>query len=326
MLKKLAILCSVVSIPMSGFASYELGLIMQGNKIHRWDPVTNVYLGSINMLVGGSSIISYQSTGQAYVLNGTNVYRYNYNTGEYYGRFDVGAGAASLSKGMNDGELLVGYSGAVRRRNVTTGAQIGSDLLWSGGGFSYFEGAIAMRSTNTYYLMAERTTYADGLDYLLGVDANSTWVGNYQNVGSAGSTSTSIRNGDVQGNLVSFLTSPTGGTSITPEFARRNGSATLTYVTDTTSFVTHRKSYLQFGHGESVIGVFTTFTSAYQVNYVRTTYDGLFGSPQVPIAGIDPAVAVDGFSMIVAPEPSSVATLFVASAGILLRRRISIRK
>lgn len=306
----------VASLCAVGSASYELGLIMQGNKITRWDPVTNMNLGSFNLLIGGASMISYQSTGEAYVLSGTNVYRYDYSTGEYRGRYDVGAGATTLSKGMNDGELLVGYSNAVRRRNVTTGAQIGVDLAWSGTGFSYSQGALAMRSTGVYYLLSEATTYFDGMDYLIGVNAASSWVGNFQNAGSAGSTTTTIRNGDVQGNLVGFITSPNSNTTAYYDFARRVSSDTLTYVYDNAGHGASRPVYMQFGHAESLVSIVGTPTQYY---YVRSPYDGSFGATQTLISGLDGTANVTGFSMIVAPEPSSLAALGLA--GLLLLRR-----
>ena len=311
--KSLAFLC-LAAMPMLSQASFEMGLILQGSKIHRWDPETNVYLGGINLLSGGSSMIAYRSTNEAYVLSSSWVYKYNYNTGEYRGRVAIESGAQSISKGMNDGEFLIGYASGVKRHNVSNGTAIGVPLAWSGGGFSYGQGALAMRNTGVYYLLAERTTYVEDFDYLIGVNSSSAWVGNFRNENFHGGTNTSIRPGDVSGSLVGFLTSATGSPGISTEFARRSSSDTLDYVFDNLSYGTSRKSYMQFGHAESVIYLLGAPTDYY---YVRSTYDG--GSNQLLVPGLASGVEVQGFSMILAPEPTTMVGL--VAAGLALRRR-----
>lgn len=296
-------------------ASFEMGLILQGSKIHRWDPETNVYLGGINLLSGGNSMIAYRSTKEAYVLVGSWVYKYNYNTGEYRGRIAVESGAQSITKGMNDGEFLIGYASSVKRHNVNTGATIGVPLAWSGGGFSYGQGALAMRDTGVYYLLAERTTYFDDHDYLIGVNSSSSWVGNFLNANFNGGPNSNIRPGDVSGSLVGFLTSPTGSAAITPEFARRTSSDTLDYVYDNLTFGTSRRSYMQFGHAESVINLLAGTTDYF---YTRSTYDG--GINQVLVSGLVSGMEVQGFSMILAPEPTTMVGLLVAGLATCRRR------
>ncbi|MBL8049279.1 MAG: PEP-CTERM sorting domain-containing protein [Chthonomonas sp.] len=317
MLKHALALGCLAALPLVSSASYEMGLVMQGLKVHRWDPVSNTYLGNFNLLASGTSIISYQSTGESYVLSGSWVYKYDYNSGEYRGRVDVGAGAGSISKGMNDGEFLIGYSGNVLRRSVATGAAIGTPLAWAGGGFSYLEGAAAMRSTGVYYLLAERTTYFEDYDYLIGVNSSSTWVGNFRNAGIWGGTNSGIRGGDVSGNLVGFLTTISGSNQFSTEYARRNASDTLDYAFDNLSIGASRPSYMLFGHNESAVRLLGSNSGYF---FTRTSFDGGFGATQTLLSWIDPAADVNGFSMIVAPEPGSLAAIGLG-ALLLLRKR-----
>lgn len=307
----------LVAAPIASLASFEMGLILQGQEVHRWDPVSNSYLGNFSLLSSGTGLTSYQSKNEAYVLGGQYVYKYNYNTGEYNGRVSVGSGGVTISRGMTDDEVLIGSAAGVRRHNLSTGAQVGTTLTYTGGGFSYAQGALAMRSTGVYYLLSEATTWSDGHDYLIGVNDSSTWVGNFKNMGTYGNTTSSIRAGDVSGNLAAFITLPFGGPSTAPDVARRNASHTLDYIYDSTLYGTTRTSYLQFGHNESVVMLLGAVSEWYGL---RSSYESGFSAPQRLVPGINQGAAIQGFSMIVAPEPGSLAVLALG-AWMILRSR-----
>lgn len=310
---------ALIGIAATAPASYELGLIAQGTRVYRWDPVSGASFGSFSTMAPVTALTSYRSTGEAYVLSGSFVYRYDYSTGEYRGRWSVGGGAASLNRGMNDGEILVGYASGVRRYSVATGAQIGVPLAWSGTGFTYADGAVAMRTTGTYYLTAERTTYFEPYDYLIGVDASSAWVGNYRNSSFFGTGTSVLRTGDVHGNDVAFMNqfSATVNDSA-PMLATRLSGNSLTLTGEVYQIQSTYRAYLQFTHEDALVHV---FHGAGTWTYVRGPHDTLLDGEYRTLPFLNSAQPVAGLSMIVAPEPASLAALGLGVLALLRRRR-----
>lgn len=310
---------ALIGIAATTPASYELGLIAQGSRVYRWDPVSGASFGSFSTMAPVAAMTSYRSTGEAYVLSGSFVYRYDYSTGEYRGRWPVGPGASSLNRGMNDGEVLVGYTAGVRRYSVSTGQQLGSTLAWSGSGFTYSDGAVAMRSTGVYYLTAERTTYFDPYDFLIGVDANSTWVGNYRNDSFFGNQTSVLRTGDVRGNDVAFMNQFSAAVSDSaPMLATRQSGNSLTLTGEVYQIQSAYRAYLQFAHEDALVHV---WNSNGVWSYVRGPHDTLLDGEYRGMAFLNGAQPVTGFSMIVAPEPASLGALGLGLLALLRRRR-----
>jgi len=320
-MKYLALGLAFAGLSTFAHASYELGLVLQGNQIKRFDPVTNSYLGAVTLVTtSGSSLTSYRSTGQAYVLNSNQVYRYNYSTGEYMGRFNLNPGATTINRGMNDNEIVVGYSDHVERRDLTTGLQVGVNLSY-GSAYTYGQGALAMRANGIYYLNSEFT--GSGTDFLIGMDANNTLVGYYQINTAFASTTTNLLAGDVSGTNVLVATTNPSNNSFAPVIATKNPSDNnLTTTFGSSSAVSMAggqfRDYIAWGHADSTIFL-SDFNNTWA--YYRSHPDQFFTSTSQPMSFLDNTKAVNGFSMILAPEPGIWAALGLGSLALLRRRR-----
>lgn len=298
-------------------ASYELGLMLQGQKVHRYDPISGAYFGSFDLLANATGMTAYRSTGLAYVLGVDTVYRYDYSTGVSRGRFSIPAGAQSIREGMDDDELLIGYADRVERRSASTGALLGSPLAFGPSIFSHAQGAIAQRTSGLYYLLANDVA---GDDFLVGMDAASSVFGAYRSQGPWTGPASSMYGGDVDGDSLTFLTrdSDFSWGSAPTEMSVVPGAGDPSYVFGIALFSSTRPASIQYGHEGSV-----TFLSnpSGQWTFRRGYVHSLTVMTPRTLSFLDGAQDVRGYTLLVAPEPGALAALGIGLLAVLRRRR-----
>lgn len=321
MVRSVLVLALALGVTAPAVASYELGLVLQNDRVYRFDAMSAAAFGSFPVTHGANGLVAYRSTGQAYVLNGGYVETYNYSTGIAGGRFSIPSGGMSLCEGMDDGEVLIGYADRVERRRVSDGRQLGTSLFWTGGGFSYEQGAIAMRSKGIYYLLAEKTSYHSDHDWIMGVDASNVLRGSMQNAGPFLTTTSTIYGGDSSGLDLVFLSQRTD-TSM--QATPTNASVPLAGYGpvmgyNSTLWLSAQLPRVQFGHGGQV-SLLTVSESFWELR--RAYPEALASAESLRILFLDATDTIDGYALVSAPEPGSLAGLGLGALVLMRRRRM----
>ena len=156
-------------------ASYDMGLFLEGGKIHRYDMSSGAYLGSFLLRQYASQLIGDASSGSVYTLGDAGggsytIQRYNYGTGAFIGQVKLSGSPDvpyRMTKGAS-GEVLIGFQNDVRRYSLATGQQIGTPM--SVAGYAFTGGGIYMSASSTYYLAAENAN-SSGFDAIFGVNS-----------------------------------------------------------------------------------------------------------------------------------------------------------
>lgn len=291
--------------------------MLQGQKVHRYDPISGAYFGSFDLLSNGTGMTAYRSTGLAYVLGVDGVSRYDYSTGVSRGRFQIPVGAQSIREGMDDDELLIGYSDRVERRSASTGVLLGSPLVFGPSIFSHAQGAIAQRTSGLYYLLGNDPA---GDDFLVGIDAANSFSGAYRSQGPWTGPTSSMYGGDVDGDSLVFLTRDTNFSwgSAPTEVSAVPGAGDPAYGFGIVLFSSTRPASIQYGHEGSV-----TFLSNPSGQWVfrRGYVHSLIVVTPRTLSFLDGAQDVQGYTLLVAPEPASLAALGLGLLALRRKRR-----
>lgn len=319
MLRWLAAASALCVLAVPSFASYELGLMMQGTKVHRYDPISGAYFGSFDLLAGGVGMTAYRSTGLAYVLGGTSISRYDYSTGVSRGRFSIPSGAQSIREGMNDDELLIGYADRVERRSAATGSLLGAPISVGpgGGGYDHSQGAIALRSQGRYFIVANDP---GSDDFLIEIDETSSILGINMYIGPWSSSVSTLYGGDSDGDAFTLLSRnnwDNWNTSVS-EFTTAPGVPGVTVGYDATLYLNTRPASVQYGH-EGALTFLVNPTGQWQM--LRSYPESLSAAPPRTLSFLDGAQNVQGYTLLVAPEPATLTGLSLGALALLRRRR-----
>lgn len=283
-------------------------------KIHRYDPVNNAYLGAINTIGTTSSLVVNQTDGEVYGLTsgpgGYGISRYNIWSGAYLGTVAVtsayGAPTA-MGKGAN-GEVLLSCNLDIIRVNPLTGAQVGSSIYYTDRHFSYPKRAAAYGTSN-YVVTGNSDGAVWGSDYTMVLSSAGFALGSY---GLSGGQASSYPR-----DIVARGTTALGiySTPSQSQLVYHTGTSLVSSVVDTYN-TSRLPVFAEFGHGDDAYVVGTNVTAANM--YVRRYGLTLFNSgPENTISFTN---QVDGTAIFLAPEPGSLSALALGAFALLRRR------
>lgn len=294
----------------SAFASFDLALVSDAgtNTIHRFDPISNVYLGSFGggILVNPRGVVVDQATNSAYVLDATSrVTRWNYNTGAFVSSFNTGVPGASFLTRNSDGTLNVaGTSSVVRfgaagnplvtyNRSGTLGIQQG--ILLSDGQFYMSTRTGSSRSL-------ERFNYATGA-----FQGFNVWFADRL-------TPTSALPGV---NALNVYDGATGASIWGEPSTFSSGPQSTFSSTDNTLLLSVRGTALGHGTMSFILGSVRATPTQFAIQ--RFDYGtATFGATLLGQGIIQNGT---GLATVVAPEPATMAALGLGLAALLKRRR-----
>ncbi len=301
-------------------ASYELGFVLANSTIYRYDMNTGASLATFATRHISYDIAVDAVQGIIYSLgtdanNKYSLHRYNYSTGEYISQTSFGFNLAGSVHNMNwgaPGELLISGTDGVRRVNPSTGAQVGVLLKYTG--FTHSGGAVYMASNYAYYLASD----SDGSwfnDYVIGVDANNSWVGNYQFAGAIANNAFSDIS--IIGNRVFTNQSNVGAFGNISVLDRVGQTSSLGLTYGPAAFSDFQNAFTRFGHNDGMYNLYNL--SGNWFSAPGTANPLSWGSTSFQLSGLNNKI-VDDFEIAVAPEPGTYLAL-AAGLAILGRRR-----
>lgn len=319
-MRRIAIL-SFLAAYSTTLASFELGLIAAGDRIHRVDLQSGAYFGSFPSRANSVRSIAVDSSiGVVYVLGdsflGQVVSAIDYNTGQVIGGFAVtGAisGASTLTLGAN-GELLFGTFAGVHRRTAT-GASIGVPLFYRfyGDDFDHSPGAYYDAVDGAYYMPSERVSTGWSSDFVIGVNSSNTWVGNYA-YGDGNPSLYGFADAAISGRRMAVMRA-TGNDYYISLLERNSGSGSLSsrlYAFWGTEPV---RPQVEIGHGRNVyVARMTGANVGTAWLDFETGATEFYDFPQI-------ASNVQGFAVVSAPEPGTMVVLGLGALALLRRRR-----
>lgn len=304
--------CVVVGMGAAAHGSFELMLALDRSDrvVHRYDPETGAYLGNFGAgyIQNPIGMVMDQNTQTAYILQdraGSQldyVTRLNYNTGAFLGTLQLSFASARSIGLLNSGQLMASaLFGDVSRINAAGAedAYVSRPSAVSNAG--YFSG-MAQDSFGTVYAL-----YDNGVIY--GWSNPFSTFGQQPSV-NFGATTTFQSRGQLSirgdwlaaGNLNALFfgrTAPGGGFFLT-------SSTTTIYSNIRGTAIGHNNMMYAAGQTGASLGSVSRYDQF-------GNFAGSFGSAQLkdPIA----------LSVVVAPEPGTMAALGLGLAAILKRRR-----
>jgi len=122
-MKRIAVLCSL-AFAATVHASFDLMMVADSNNvIHRLDPTTGAYLGSFAGISGYTSTFMAASLSQKklFTMGGGLLNSYDYSSGVYVAGYGVPTGGGGLAFAPDGKTLYVGSSNSIWKFDVTTG-------------------------------------------------------------------------------------------------------------------------------------------------------------------------------------------------------------
>ncbi len=287
-----------VSAAAASQASFELLLAVDNaeGKVHRFDPVTGISLGSFGqgMMLGPAKIAINESSGVAYVSNyGLNsVQMWNYNTGAYLGDLTNSVTGPWGIVRLDNGNIAIANGALVRTFN-STGSLLSS---FSTSGFGLGTDGVNL--------------FAGESGQIRKFSASGTLLGTLLTPGRV--------NYDIQ---IRGTTAYSSGANYTNKFGRFN-PVTMTGYTETTvsSLSAAADVYsTALSHG-AILYVPGSSTAAGNPT-VFSRYHTTAGTTISNFGNLPTTSLITGTAIVLAPEPGTMAALGLGAAALLRRRR-----
>lgn len=317
-----------LSLVSGAWASFDLMLFLDGttDRIHRFDPVNNVNLGSFLTVGSTEGLLVDQASATVYTLSqGTmalTLQRYNIATGQMVSEIALPTTFTSpigftyqpkLSQGPA-GEALLSLYGGIQRMNLATGALIGTPYAWSTNDFTYEISRAGYLSTGEYLVPGESDGTPYSNDRAMVFNSANVWQNSFLVGGPAAASF--IWDINARGNraLVTTYNGDSGEL-----FMLTRGASNLTSVRIGSNHPSRYYLFAEWGHGSEGYMISDVLDGVSGPYHYRkfSTVSGSMGQENL-ISGIN---RIDATAILLAPEPGGMAALGLGLLVLLRRRR-----